>query len=337
MLVAIAAVAFLAVIIAVNDDDDDETETTDNVETEPPVYVAESGTLTEGDDLMSGSSEDDTYFAKNGDDTVSGNDGDDRLFGNQGDDLLIGDAGDDFQRGGVGDDELYGETGDDVLMGDAGDDFQRGGDGNDQLNGGSGDDVLFGDADQDTLMGDTGDDTIFGGIDDDQINGGEGHDVLVGDGGSDTIEGGDGDDRLFGGWIESKNGDLIREDNTLNADGPGDLIFYQDTATDELYGGAGNDILYVNKGDVAAGGTGEDTFVLFASSLDATSDLTDFDSSEDTLIYEYNQDLDAPTLELVDDLVAFTQTLLANGNPVAVMPYSGLTVDQIAVIPIEYV
>src|SRR5215207_5954300 len=91
----------------------------------------------------------------------------------------------------------------------------------------------------------TDDDSLEGGTGKDVINGGAGADAIQGGAGNDTITGGPGADVIHGG----------ADDDTINS-GAGIA-----TATDQLYGDDGNDIVKASTGDTGAlldGGTGKD-------------------------------------------------------------------------------
>jgi hypothetical protein len=124
---------------------------------------------TEGDDVMSGSTEDDKLcplggadevLAQEGNDIVLGGPGIDRLEGDPGNDELRGDEDADTVLGGTGLDQIFGGKADDVLKGEQGDDTIMGGNGNDYLKGGRGDDTLRGGAGLDICFGDLGKDTF---------------------------------------------------------------------------------------------------------------------------------------------------------------------------------
>ena len=99
---------------------------------------------------------------------------------------------------------------------------------------------------QDLFFGaSTDDDSLEGGTGQDVINGGAGADAIQGGAGNDTITGGPGADVIHGG----------ADDDTINS-GAGIT-----TATDQLYGDEGNDIIKASTGDTGAlldGGTGKD-------------------------------------------------------------------------------
>ncbi|MEG4045108.1 Tic22 family protein [Microcoleus sp. Pol17_C1] len=123
--------------------------------------------LTLGNDLFQIPPNSATQFpggvrALDGNDTVSGSSDDDVINGNAENDVLRGGAGSDLLRGGKGSDLIFGDDGSDLLTGGqdndsidggSGSDFLRGGRENDTLNGGEGNDFLLGDAGFDILTG----------------------------------------------------------------------------------------------------------------------------------------------------------------------------------------
>lgn len=115
----------------------------------------------------------------NKNDVLSGTTGDDTLNGLTGNDSLHGDAGNDTLIGGPGDDVLDGASGNDTLLGGDSFDDMDGGTGNDTLRGGGGVDQLRGAAGDDKLYGEDGNDIIvaFGGGRD-ELRGGAGKDIL---------------------------------------------------------------------------------------------------------------------------------------------------------------
>ncbi|MDF1669127.1 MAG: Hint domain-containing protein [Roseovarius sp.] len=162
-------------------------------------------------------------------DAVLPEDGADSIDGGDGSDLIFGEAGDDTILGGsdASGDTIDGGDGDDLIT-------DAGGSGSaDSLTGGAGNDTIDAGADDDFVDGGTGNDSLTGGAGNDSVLGGTGDDILEGDAGNDTLEGGAGNDTLTGG-----------------------------TGADSLVGGAGDDVIEVAQGDIAEGGTGDDTFVL---------------------------------------------------------------------------
>ena len=98
-----------------------------------------------------------------------------------------------------------------------------------------GDDVLFGDqnaehSSRDAIFGRGGDDTIFGGKEKDSLFGQGGNDTLFGGPADDVLRGGKGDDSLTGGPDQTNN----------------------PHRADEYLCGAGEDTVYVDKGENSA-------------------------------------------------------------------------------------
>lgn len=115
--------------------------------------------------VINGGNGNDLLFGTTGNDTIRGRSGDDILFGEAGNDLLKGGRGQDILFGGIGDDRLYGGGGHDHLIGEDGNDQLYGGNGNDTLIGGAGIDVLSGGNGADTIYLQGGSDTATGGAD----------------------------------------------------------------------------------------------------------------------------------------------------------------------------
>jgi Ca2+-binding RTX toxin-like protein len=205
----------------------------------------------EGNDSLTGGSDNDTLYGGAGDDSLWGADGRDQLFGGAGDDLI--------EEGSPGDgDRLHGGNGSDTLRlfygtffgggvgafefsfsagyrmttpgGSVADGFEKlditGSDFNDTITGGRFDDFLRGWEGDDLLDGGRGDDRIFGDNGGDTMMGGKGDDSLSGGGSDDVLIGGDGDDTLIGG----RSFDVFSGDDTLIG-GRG---------ADSFYGGLGS-------------------------------------------------------------------------------------------------
>ncbi len=167
-------------------------------------------------------------YTGDGDDVLIGNDAFNYLYGGRGDDVITGRMGDDHLDGGDGNDNLFGNEGDDQL---------NGGSGFDVLVGAEGNDMLFGGGELDLIIGGAGEDTIFGEDGDDFLFGSDGSDAVYGAGGNDTIY-----------------GDGSLDYNTLNV-----VDYDAQHGNDELYGGAGDDvILAFNGNDYVSGGSGSD-------------------------------------------------------------------------------
>lgn len=114
---------------------------------------------------------------------------------------------------------------------------------------------------KDVLDGTDGDDTLYGLLGADTLNGGRGHDALWGGLGNDTLGGGTGHDALSGGL--------------------GDDILRGDAGDDRLSGDFGDDRL--------TGGDGADSFVF--SWLGGADTITDFDTTEDRLLFSHGIDI----------------------------------------------
>lgn len=189
-------------------------------------------------------------------------DGDDRLSGSSEDDLILAGEGDDVLLGNEGDDRLFGAEGTDILIGGAGDDFLRGGDVADLLIDGNG---------ADTLIGDAGDDVIL-------------------------ASGFMNEDATASLLANPPAG--ITESEVLNLL---DFDFSQDTDTagDEVSGGAGNDTVYFGEDDTVSGGSGSDSFLTgHWVEENGGAVITDFDPSEDQIVYGYDQADGFPQLTL---------------------------------------
>ncbi|PVE26440.1 hypothetical protein DC522_01365 [Microvirga sp. KLBC 81] len=182
-----------------------------SVATNDPVYVQNVSRLplslfVQGNDVITGSSLDDTIFG------VTGND---RLYGKGGADRLNGGSGNDGLDGGLGNDALFGGDGRDTLTGGAGADTISGGAGIDTISyvgsdarvsinlstgTGSGGHAT-GDrlSDIERVVGSRYNDVIVGNGLSNTLQGGGGHDWLSGGSGTDVLEGGIGRDTLSGG------------------------------------------------------------------------------------------------------------------------------------------
>ncbi|MEL7034023.1 MAG: 5'-nucleotidase C-terminal domain-containing protein [Cyanobacteria bacterium J06592_8] len=110
------------------------------------VLSDQTGTPTTGDDILTGTS---------ANETIAGDLGDDQIFGNAGNDLLRGDLNQRFSASVGGNDTIIGGAGDDRIGGKAGNDELFGSEGNDSIWGDQGDDVLRGGLGDDRLQGDT--------------------------------------------------------------------------------------------------------------------------------------------------------------------------------------
>lgn len=110
---------------------------------DPAVSYAQNGDLfgtaryaglnavTDGDDMLFGTSGADSLNAGAGNDLILGFDGDDYLEGADGNDRIDAGSGNDTMFGGAGDDTLFGGDGDDLMYAGPGNDIAWGGNGND--------------------------------------------------------------------------------------------------------------------------------------------------------------------------------------------------------------
>lgn len=104
------------------------------------LYEIENLRATNYNDVITGSTGDNTLYAESGADIVYGIDGDDTIYGGAGNDILYGDYK--TATGLDGNDILYGGDGNDTLIGWGGNDTLEGGAGNDTLWGGTGADTF---------------------------------------------------------------------------------------------------------------------------------------------------------------------------------------------------
>ncbi len=230
---------------------------------------------TSGDDTLPGSIYNDTITGDAGNDTISGDAGDDEIYGNDGDDIINGDAGDDILGGGGGIDTISGNAGADTIIGGDGNDTLSGGTGADRLDGGAGADTMAGDQDDDTYVVDNVGDTVT------EIYDG-------GSGGIDTVEssisyslGNNVENLTLTGTATDGTGNTL--DNTLIGN----------ASDNTLNGGAGVDILDGGAGDDhLTGGTGNDTYLFgLGDEADVINNIGEATSS-DKIVFGANIDAD---------------------------------------------
>jgi Ca2+-binding RTX toxin-like protein len=221
------------------------------------------GTISEVDDFVGSSANDDVSLG-NGADTYSGLGGKDDINGGKGGDTLNGNGGDDEINGGNGSDTLNGGNGSDTLNGGAG---------SDELNGGGGGDTLNGGAGGDTLNGGAGGDTLNGGAGKDELDGGNGSDELSGGGGTDILTGGKGVDILKGG----NGADTFVFDGNASE------------ARDEITDFAGEDTIEISNAslsDVTLSKSNGTAYITFDSGYEITIDgTTNLNVIEDSLVF----------------------------------------------------
>ncbi|MEO1208717.1 MAG: hypothetical protein AAFX78_04160, partial [Cyanobacteria bacterium J06638_20] len=100
--------------------------------------------LFRGDDISTGSTQEDYLNAGLGNDQVFGGEGNDSVLGEEDNDRLSGEEGDDRILGGEGNDRMLGGDGQDNMVGGSGNDRGLGGEGNDRIAGNAGTERLIG-------------------------------------------------------------------------------------------------------------------------------------------------------------------------------------------------
>ena len=246
------------------------------------------------------------------------------ILGTSDDDTIIGDAGSDDLDGGAGNDSLMGGTGNDIIDGASGNDTITGGDGNDTLDGNSGTDraiytgavsghgfqlsggniivsdqvgsegtdtlsgfevLSFAGTDYDLIIGTDGDETItpadgtpdvivsgngadvltgvtgrihyVGGTGTDSVAAGSANDTVLGEAGADSVNAGAGDDYVDGGSDQDSITGGLGDDLIYGGAGSDDIA--GDDDQDNLFGGADDDTLSGGAGnDLLEGGAGSD-------------------------------------------------------------------------------
>jgi len=79
------------------------------------VDLSQGDSATQGNDLILGTTGNDTINGKKGNDCIIGGGGNDEISGNRGDDVILGGDGDDIIVGGRDNDTCYGNDGNDTL------------------------------------------------------------------------------------------------------------------------------------------------------------------------------------------------------------------------------
>ncbi|MEP3891302.1 MAG: calcium-binding protein [Hellea sp.] len=186
--------------------------------------------------------------------------------------------GDDVVDGTAGSDNFEALGGNDIVNGLGGNDIIDGGDGNDTLNGGTGNDTLIGGAGDDILNGESGSDIILGSLGADSINGGIGGiDTVDYRGASSAIV----LDVVNGGSVGLAAGDSYTEieyiyltdfDDEITSVGALSRVFGEDGndiidgrlgggGDTTLFGGNGDDALYIGSGVAGARGDAGDDII----------------------------------------------------------------------------
>ena len=216
------------------------------------------------DNLVDRGNAGDTLRGFGGNDDLRGDFGDNLIEGGDGADRLFGLAGDDTVRGDTGNDDVFGHGGNDTLEGGTGSDDLFGHDGNDTLDGGEGSDTLTGGSGADVFIGGLGDDTVIDFNPDagDTVSMGDGIDTLIYDRSHASISI---DQSMF---TDVENARGTRNDDTLDwsaqtttrtlmygYEGNDTLTGTDFNATDQLFGGEGDDTIFAGAGnDILYGG-----------------------------------------------------------------------------------
>lgn len=166
-----------------------------------------------------------------------------------------------------------GTSGDDNLVGTGANDFLSGGDGNDTLTGGGGNDTLDGGNGNDRLISNFGGSSL--------LIGGDGNDIIIANG-ADSVSGGNGDDTILNDFDLASNA-------TISGDQGNDSIY----GIHLLFGGEGNDLLYVSTEDASAtlnGGEGDDILNAFYFNITGVSHLNG-DAGDDEINGDIGQSI----------------------------------------------
>jgi Ca2+-binding RTX toxin-like protein len=161
------------------------------------------------------------------------------------------------------------------------------------------------------LFGMDGDDSLMGSSTNDKLIGGEGDDCLLSEAGSDSVWGGSGNDQLLGG---DGTDFLYGGDGNDTVWGDDDL----EPSEDSLFGGKGDDIMFVGGMDVAYGGTGLDKFfVRCAYDGESIPEIKDYVRSQDELVVLYEPTTNPdPVLTVENSANSLTKTLMVDGVPI---------------------
>jgi Ca2+-binding RTX toxin-like protein len=205
--------------------------------------------------------------------------------------------------------------------------FGRGGE--DLINGQGGEDSIFGGNASDTILGEKGDDFLRGSGSGDLVLGGEGNDVVRGDSGNDT---------LFGA-------DLLSEQEIIAAYRAGedpDLNLYPELEqgeADSLFGGVGDDFITAGANDIVDTGLGEDTVATgFWMGTGETATVTDFNTTEDVLLYRYDEAGAEPTITFAAGEDTLDAQMLVNGEPNVILKgvdHTTLDADNVVLAALE--
>lgn len=194
-----------------------------------------------------------------------------------------------------------------IFYGNAGNDFITGGALNDLVSGDDGNDRLFGNAGEDILAGGKGNDQIFGGNDTDLLYAGTGIDF---------IDGGDGDDII----VSTEDDQQVNED-LPNAPHPYGVP--SGLGRDELYGGAGNDLIFATNEDNVDGGAGNDIIALKVESDALGFGYTSGETGDDIILGSKGDDW----ISTGSDLLFWPMGLWNPANKAAYGGYNDLVIS----------
>ena len=178
------------------------------------VEVTADSDPNDPNELLQGTSGNDSINGFAGNDTINGLAGNDSLLGGGDNDNVNGDGGDDILKGGNGNDTVDGGTGNDRVLGNNGNDFLTGGEGNDRVFGQNGSDVIIGVDPNNNTPGLNEADVLTGGADADTFILGDDTQAFYDDG----VDGSRGNtDRAVINDFDKASGDIIQLHGT-----PGD-------------------------------------------------------------------------------------------------------------------
>jgi Ca2+-binding RTX toxin-like protein len=149
--------------------------------------------------------------------------------------------------------------------------------------------VVYGTSADDTLFAKSGDDTVYSDAGDDEIFLQSGDDEMIY---IDAVMN-DGDDKIYGGAGNDTLASDVGADSIYGSIGADVIISDQnsdDFLGDFLHGGMGSDEIYAGQDDTVTTGMGRDTIYYRSSPDNETRSIhvTDFDSTEDRLVIEYD-------------------------------------------------
>ncbi|MFW8636424.1 calcium-binding protein [Cribrihabitans pelagius] len=216
--------------------------------------------------------------------------------------------------------------------------FLRGGD--DLAEGRGGDDRIFGMDGEDFIVGGSGDDCLRGGADNDLLIDNAGSDTMHGDSGNDLIAAtstfdGEGLAGFYRGVADGSITDPASVNDHYSPDTD------TDSNADSVFGGGGNDSVIAGEGDTVSLGSGNDMLAVgdWHQSDDDPVFVTDFDTSEDVLVYSHDGEGTMPDLFVMhlEDGTGGGQgsaLLFADNALVARMPGAGglLSVSDISIV-----